>query len=296
MRIAVTGTTGQVVSAILAVAPLGVDIVALGRPDIDLSDPDSMRQPVVAARPDIIVSAAAYTAVDKAESEPDLAQVVNGVAPGVLATIARELGVPIIHLSTDYVFDGSKPGPYVEDDATGPASVYGATKLAGEIAVRAATNDSVILRTAWVYSQFGDNFVKTMLRMAQSRDEVSVVANQRGCPTSAIDIARAVIAIALRLKANASPDLRGIFHLAAPDDASWSEFADAIFTGLAARGGKAVRVKSIATQDYPTPARRPANSRLNGDRLATVYGLRLPSWGASLDATLDILLLSKDLI
>lgn len=290
VRIAVTGTTGQVVSAILAAAPSDVEIIALGRPDIDLADPDSLRQPIVAVRPDVIVSAAAYTAVDKAESEPELAQAVNGVAPGVLAAIASDLGVPVIHLSTDYVFDGSKPGPYVEDDVTGPLGVYGATKLAGEIAVRAATDDHVILRTAWVYSQFGGNFVKTMLRLAQSRDEVSVVADQRGCPTCAVDIACAVIAIARQLKDNESSALRGTFHLSAPDEASWADFATAIFAGLAARGGKTVGVNSIATRDYPTPARRPANSRLNGDRLAAAYGIRLPSWRQSLDGTLDILL------
>ena len=295
MRIVVTGTTGQIVSAILAVAPSDVKITALGRPVIDLADRDSLRAPILAARPDIIVSAAAYTAVDKAESEPDLAQAVNGVAPGVLAAVAREFGVPIIHLSTDYVFGGSKAGPYVEDDVTGPLGVYGASKLAGEAAVRAASDNHVILRTAWVYSEFGGNFVKTMLRLAESRDEVSVVADQKGCPTCAVDIARAVIAIARRLQDDASPALRGTFHLSAPDEASWAEFAGAIFAGLAARGGKAVRVLPIATSDYPTPARRPANSRLDADRLARMYGLRLPSWRTSLNTVLDTLLLSKDL-
>ncbi len=295
MRIVVTGTTGQVVSAILSATPSDVKVTALGRPDIDLADPGSLRGPIVAARPDIILSVAAYTAVDKAESEPDLAQAVNGVAPGVLAAIAHELGVPIIHLSTDYVFDGAKPEPYVEDDATGPLGVYGKSKLAGEMAVRAASDNHVILRTAWVYSEFGGNFVKTMLRLAENRDEVSVVADQRGCPTCAVDIARAVIAIARRLRDDASPTRRGTFHLSAPDDASWAEFAGAIFSGLAARAGKTVGVRAIATFDYPTPARRPVNSRLDGHRLAAVYGIKLPSWRTSLDTTLDRLLLGKDL-
>ena len=286
MRIVVTGTTGQVVSAITAVAPPDVAIIAIGRPDIDLADLDSLAGPITAARPDVIVSAGAYTAVDRAESEPELAQVINGAAPGALARIARDLDIPILHISTDYVFDGSKSSPYVEDDATGPLGVYGASKLAGEAAVRAAGDNHVILRTAWVYSPFGGNFVKTMLRLAQSRDEISVVADQVGCPTSAMDIARTVIAIAQRVATDPSPNLRGTFHLSAPDEASWADFAQAVFDGLAVRGGKTVTVNPIATSAYPTPARRPANSRLNGDRLARTYGIRLPSWRSSLDDTL----------
>ena len=289
MRIVVTGTAGQVVTAIKAAAPPGVEIIALSRPDIDLADLDSLAGPITAARPDVIVSAGAYTAVDKAESEPDIAHAVNGDAPGALARIARDLDIPIIHISTDYVFDGSKPAPYVEDDATGPLGVYGASKLAGEINVRAATSNHAILRTAWVYSPYGANFVKTMLRLAESRDELSVVADQYGCPTSATDIANAVLAIADCLHKDPSSDLRGTFHLSAPDEANWAGFAGAIFDGLAARGGKTVKVNPIPSSAYPTPAKRPANSRLNGDRLHAAYGLRLPSWREALDRTLDSL-------
>ena len=291
MRIVVTGTQGQVVTALKAA---DADVIALGRPGIDLAEPLSLRAPVRIARPDVIVSAAAYTAVDKAESEPELARKVNGEAPGELGRIAAELGVPLLHLSTDYVFDGTKDMPYVEGDPIGPVSVYGATKLIGEEGVRAATSNHVILRTAWVYSPYGANFVKTMLRLAETRDEINVVADQCGCPTYAPDIARAILAIARRAVSDPSPALRGTFHLSAPDEASWAEFAVAVFAGLASRGGKKMIVNPIPASAYPTPARRPANSRLDGTKLRAAYGIALPSWRASLDVCLDELLLSKD--
>ncbi len=287
MRILVTGTQGQVVTALKTADP---GIVTLGRPEIDLADPSSLRAPILALRPDAIVSAAAYTAVDKAESEPDIARVVNGEAPAELARIAGDLGIPILHLSTDYVFPGDKPEPYNEDDATGPVSVYGVTKLAGEQGIRAGTANHVILRTAWVYSPYGANFVKTMLRLAETRDEVGVVDDQYGCPTYAPDIAGAVLAIACRLVADPSLALRGTFHLTAPDETNWAGFAETVFAGLAARGGKKVIVNPIPTRSYPTPARRPANSRLSGAKLKAVYGMELPSWRTSLAACLDILL------
>ncbi|HVZ29419.1 MAG TPA: dTDP-4-dehydrorhamnose reductase [Asticcacaulis sp.] len=294
MRILVTGTQGQVVTALKAA---NADVIALGRPDIDLAEPGSLRAPITAARPDVMVSAAAYTAVDKAESEPDLARAINGEAPGELARIAAELGVPLLHLSTDYVFNGARSEPYAEDDATGPVSVYGATKLMGEEAIRAATPNHIILRTAWVYSPFGGNFVRTMLRLAETRDEVNVVDDQLGCPTYAPDIARAVLAIARRAVADRSPCLRGTFHLTAPDETTWAGFAQAIFAGLTARGGKKVIVNPIPSSAYPTPARRPANSRLNGKKLEAAYGIVLPSWRVSLDACLDILAgTTKDLV
>lgn len=286
MRILVTGTQGQVVTALKAA---DADVMALGRPDIDLADPKSLRGPITAARPDVIISAAAYTAVDKAESEPDLARAINGEAPGDLARIASELGVPLLHLSTDYVFDGAKPEPYVEDDATGPVSVYGATKLMGEEAIRSVMANHVILRTAWVYSPFGSNFVRTMLRLAETRDEVNVVDDQRGCPTYAPDIAKAMLTIARRVAADPSSVLRGTFHLTAPDEATWAGFAQAIFAGVATHGGKKVIVNPIPSSAYPTPARRPANSRLNGKKLEAAYGIVLPSWRVSLDACLGAL-------
>jgi dTDP-4-dehydrorhamnose reductase len=229
----------------------------------------------------VIVSAAAFTAVDKAEAERDAAFAVNQAGAAAIATAARRLDVPLIHLSTDYVFDGTKPDPYVESDPTGPTGVYGASKLAGEEAVLAAHDNVAILRTAWVYSPFGANFVKTMLRLAADRDEVSVVADQRGNPSSALDLADGIIAVAANMLASSDPARRGIFHMTGRGDASWAEFAAAIFEASAAGGGPSARVKPIGTADYPTPARRPANSRLAGDKLARAHHVRLPEWRQS---------------
>ncbi|RIY02839.1 dTDP-4-dehydrorhamnose reductase [Aureimonas flava] len=291
MRIVVTGREGQVVSALRERGPLaGVEIVALGRPELDLADPASVRRAILAAEPDAVISAAAYTAVDKAESEAELAHAVNAEGPGALAAAAAERGVPVVHLSTDYVFAGDKAGPYTEDDATGPVSVYGRTKLEGERRVAAAQPDHAILRTAWVYSPFGANFLKTMLRLAETRDAVNVVADQHGTPTSALDIADAAIAVARRLRADPDPALRGVFHLTGSGEATWADFAEAIFAERAARTGRPVAVGRIGTADYPTPARRPANSRLSGDKLARVHGIVLPDWRLSTRAVLDRLL------
>jgi dTDP-4-dehydrorhamnose reductase len=287
LRIVVTGREGQVVRSLIERgAASGHDIVALGRPDFDLTaGAEAIAAAVEAARPDAIVSAAAYTAVDKAESEPEQAYAVNTAGAEAVALAAARLGVPIVHLSTDYVFDGTKPTPYVESDPTGPTGVYGASKLEGEQAVLAAHDNAAILRTAWVYSPFGANFVKTMLRLAGDRDEVSVVGDQHGNPTSALDIADGVIAVAEKLAASSDPALRGVFHMSGTGDATWASFAEAVFAASAAAGGPAARVRAITTADYPTPARRPANSRLAGDKLATIYGVRLAEWRASLSET-----------
>lgn len=289
LRILVTGKEGQVVTALKAVSA-DHDILTVGRPEVDLAQPDSLYEAVMAAKPDVIISAAAYTAVDKAESEPELAEAINATAPGVLARAAKALNVPILHISTDYVFSGDKTDVYVETDDTGPVSVYGRTKLGGEANVAAETENHVILRTAWVYSPYGNNFVKTMLRLSETRDSLSVVADQHGCPTSALEIARALLLIAERVAVDADPRLRGVFHLTAQGEATWAQFAEAIFAGQAARGGKSVTVTPIPTSAYPTPARRPANSRLSGARLQAAYGVQLAPWQDSLDACLDILL------
>ncbi len=291
MRIAVTGKQGQVVSALLERGPVaGVEIVAVGRPELDLVDRESIRAVLSQIKPDVIVSAAAYTAVDKAESEEELAFVVNAEGPTAIAEVAKGLGIPIMHLSTDYVFAGDKQGLYVETDATGPVSVYGRSKLAGEQGIAAANPNHVILRTAWVYSPFGANFVKTMLRLAETRDALNVVADQRGSPTSALDIADAVIAIAKRLSADSDENLRGIFHLTGSGEATWADFAEAIFAGLKTKNGKIVSVGRITTADYPTPAKRPANSRLSNDKLKQTYGIVLPDWKESTKVVLDRLL------
>lgn len=291
MRIAVTGKQGQVVQAMVEQASrFGIELTTVGRPEMDLTDEESVTQALLAAKPDAIVSAAAYTAVDKAESEPDLAFAVNAVGAGAVARVAAELDVPLLHLSTDYVFDGSKATPYAEEDQTGPLSVYGASKLEGERRIALATANHAILRTAWVYSANGANFLKTMLRLAEGREQVGVVADQFGRPTSAHDIADALFRIASRLQSDPDPRLRGIFHLAAEGDASWADFAGEIFRGLEQRTGKGVTVRSISTSDYPTPAKRPRNSRLSTEKLSTTYDIRLPLWQASTSVVLDRLI------
>jgi dTDP-4-dehydrorhamnose reductase len=284
MRIAVTGREGQVVRSLIERgAAAGHDIVALGRPELDLAGPaEAIAEAIRKVEPDAVVSAAAYTAVDKAEQEPQLARAVNEEGARAVALAARALDVPLVHLSTDYVFDGVQDAPYSESDPTGPSGVYGATKLAGEQAVLAEQPNCAILRTAWVYSPFGANFVKTMLRLARDRDEVGVVSDQRGNPTSALDIADGILAVAANLVDRTDPALRGTFHMTAAGDASWAEFAEAIFTDSASLGGPSARVNAIGTGDYPTPAKRPANSRLDSSKLDRTHGVRLPDWRGSL--------------
>jgi dTDP-4-dehydrorhamnose reductase len=281
MRIAVTGSKGQVATSLLERAGLKAEVVALSRPAFDLADRATVVAGLEAARPDVVVNAAAYTAVDKAEAEEADAVRANGEGAGHVAEAAARLGVPLLHISTDYVFDGALDRAYREDDPTAPTGAYGRSKLAGEKAVAERCENSVILRTAWVYSPFGANFVRTMLRLNETRDEIGVVADQRGNPTSALDIADALIAIAARAKDDSSPTLRGVFHMTGSGEATWADFAEAIFHEAAARGRRQTRVKRIAAADYPTPARRPANSRLDNEKLSRVYGVKLPEWRQS---------------
>ncbi len=293
MRLAVTGKNGQVVSALQALAGHGLEIVALGRPELDLARPDTVFKALREAKPDVVVSAAAYTAVDKAESEPDIAFAVNRDGAKAVARAANDIGVPVIHISTDYVFDGTKTTAYVENDPTGPASVYGRSKLEGEHAVSENTKNYAILRTAWVYSEYGSNFVKTMLRLSESRDEVNVVADQFGCPTSANDIAVAIVSIAKRLATDPSAHLRGVFHMSGTGETNWAGFAKQIFAFSAKNGGKSIVVNDITTAQYPTPARRPTNSRLDCCKLEEVYGIRLPEWQTSTRAVMAALAQNK---
>lgn len=294
MRITVTGHSGQVVLSMLERAPEGVSVAALGRPELDLEQLGTIAPAIAASRPDVVINAAAFTAVDLAESEEEAARLVNGKAAGEVAKVAAALGVPVIQISTDYVFDGSLDRPYREDDQVSPISAYGRSKLEGERAVAAATANHAILRTAWVYSPFGKNFVRTMLRLAETRDEVGVVADQAGSPTSALDIADAVFAVARNLVARPRDEsLRGVFNMGAQGNAVWADVAEAIFAERATLGGAPVTVKRIATSDYPTPARRPANSRLDSSRLAQIHQVRLPEWQSSLAACVRRLLNSK---
>ncbi|MDX2275845.1 MAG: dTDP-4-dehydrorhamnose reductase [Hyphomonadaceae bacterium] len=294
MRLVVTGTQGQVARALAETQAPGMEIVAIGRPAMDLLDPASVTRAIRKAAPDVVVNAAAYTAVDDAEKEREAAFAINEAGARAVAQAAAALGAPVIQLSTDYVFDGAKAGLYVESDPTGPVSVYGASKLAGEHATAGANANHVILRCAWVYSPFGKNFVRTMLRLAETREELGVVADQRGGPTSAHDIAGACVRIALNLLMRPDEsELRGVFHLAPQGEAVWADFAEAIFAGAEARGAKGARVKRISTADYPTPAKRPANSRLDASKLAGGHGVRLPDWRQSLDICLDRLIAPK---
>jgi dTDP-4-dehydrorhamnose reductase len=256
--------------------------VALSRPAFSLEDRGSVVAGVASVRPDVVINAAAYTAVDKAESEAALAMRVNADGAGHVAEAAANVGAPLLHLSTDYVFDGTLDRPYREDDPTGPTSAYGRSKLAGERRVAELCPNSVVLRMAWVYSPFGANFVRTMLRLNETPDEVGVVADQIGNPTSAFDIADALLAIATRIRDDDSCALRGVFHISGAGDATWADLAEAVFSEAHARGRRLTRVRRIMTSDYPTPARRPANSRLDGAGLTSVYGLALPQWRASL--------------
>ncbi len=288
LRVAVTGRHGQVARSLVDWAdPAAIEIILLGRPDFDLTRPETIAEAVTAARPDVVVSAAAHTAVDLAESEPDAAFLANDIGAGLVAAAAASLKIPVVHLSTDYVFDGALDRPYREDDATGPTGVYGKSKLAGEQAVAAANADHAILRTAWVYSPFGKNFVRTMLTLAGTRPLLSVVGDQAGNPTSALDIADGVLAVARNLvERREQGDLRGVFHMTGAGRATWAEFATTIFELSRKAGGPSAEVKPISTAEYPTPARRPANSQLNCDRLEQIHGVRLPNWHGSVERCL----------
>jgi dTDP-4-dehydrorhamnose reductase len=284
MKILLLGKDGQVGWELQrALAPLG-ELRALGRAEADFSQPESLRRVVQDFGPDVIVNAAAYTAVDKAESDADTAQRVNAGAPGVLAEEAQRLGAWLVHYSTDYVFDGSKDGAYVEDDATNPLSVYGRTKCAGEEAIRAALPRHLILRTSWVFAAKGGNFAKTMLRLAKEREQLNVVGDQYGAPTSAELIADATALALYRIAgAGATADtLAGTYHLAAGGSTNWHGYAQYVLE-LAQAAGVALKtapaqVLSIPTSAYPLPAPRPSNSRLDTSRFRTTFGLELPEW------------------
>jgi dTDP-4-dehydrorhamnose reductase len=228
-----------------------------------------------------VVNAAAYTVVDQAEDEPDVAHAVNALSAGEIARAAAGAALPVIQISTDYVFDGTKTSPYVETDATGPKGAYGASKLAGEHGVAAANARHIIMRTAWVYSPFGKNFVRTMLKLAETRDELRVVGDQQGNPTSAHDIADAVLAVTAHIEAGGF-DAWGVFHFAGTGDTHWAGFAEEVFRQSAALGGPSALVTPITTAEYPTKATRPANSRLDCSRSAKVFGHSAPQWPDSL--------------
>lgn len=278
MRLLVFGRTGQVATELRALAP---EARFLGREEADLEDPAACAAAIRAAAPEAVINAAAWTAVDAAEEHRDAAFRVNAEAPAAMAAAARAVGIPLVQISTDYVFDGSGAAPRRPGDATGPLGVYGASKLAGEEAVRAAGGPHAILRTSWVFSAHGRNFVKTMLALSAARDALTVVGDQHGGPTPARAIAEACLGIARQL--SAMPEKSGTYHYAGAPDTSWAGFARAIF----AEAGRGVAVTEIPTSAYPTPAARPLNSRLDCSATEAAFGLARPDWRAALRETLD---------
>ena len=281
LKILINGKTGQVaVELQKCLAGLG-ELIVLGRDQLDLSQPEQIRAQVRAHKPDLIINAAAHTAVDQAESEPQLAFAINATAPGVFAEEAAAQGIPLIHYSTDYVFDGSKPVPYTEDDATNPLGVYGKSKLAGELAIAASGAQHLILRTSWVYSTHGKNFLLTMQRLLQERPELRVVADQIGAPTWAGTIAQSTRALLERWQAGEA-GAWGTYHLTAQGETSWFGFTQAIAAHLSAQGKTCATLEPIPASAYPTPAARPQNSRLDCSKLAREWGVTQPDWEAAL--------------
>ncbi len=276
MAVLVFGRTGQVAMELQRAG----GVTALGRAEADLTDPEACAAAIRAARPDAVINAAAYTAVDQAETEEALATVINGEAPGAMARACAGLGVPLVQISTDYVFAGDGQAPWKPDDPTAPLGAYGRSKRAGEEAVRDAGGVHAILRTSWVVSAHGRNFVRTMLRLGAERDHLTIVSDQVGGPTAAAPIAAACLAIAAELQA--SPAKTGIYHFSGAPDVSWAGFAREIF----ARSGTRCMVEDIPTSAYPTPARRPLNSRLDCRATEAAFGIARPDWRADLAAIL----------
>ncbi|WP_083759571.1 dTDP-4-dehydrorhamnose reductase [Maricaulis maris] len=281
------GTTGQVARCVLdSAGNAGLDVTALSRVNVDLADQDAIRAAIMAApEGSVVVNAAAYTAVDQAESDEASCRAINAVAPTVMAEACHKRGFIFLHISTDYVFDGSKATPYFEGDPTNPQGVYGTTKLEGEAGVREVHDKWVILRTAWVYSRYGKNFLKTMLRLGADRDSLGVVDDQRGCPTHAADIATALITLVDQLRPD---DVRfGLYHFCGRGGASWADFADHIFAVQSDRWGRRPDVNRVTSADYPTPAKRPANSMLCSDRFSSAFGFTAPTWTESVQTVVE---------
>jgi len=289
LKVLILGAGGQVGRELARARwPVGWSIDPRDRAGLDILDPAAVEAGLRDARPDLVVNAAAYTAVDRAESEPEAARAANAEAPGRIAAAAAARGAALVHVSTDYVFDGTGDRPWREDDPIRPVNVYGRTKAEGEERVRAATAAHVVLRTSWVFAAHGSNFVRTMIRLAGERSELRVVDDQRGGPTAAAAIAAAVVGVAGAIAGGARP--WGTYHFAGTPDTTWAGFAEAVFAGLAARGMARPAVVRVASAEYPTPAARPANSMLDCDRYTRVFGRPRPDWRADLAVVLDELL------
>jgi dTDP-4-dehydrorhamnose reductase len=285
MKILLIGQHGQVSQELQRNLSGQNELIVLGREQLDLAQPQLIRQQVQCLRPELIINAAAHTAVDQAESEPELAFAINATAPGILAEAAAELSVPLIHYSTDYVFDGNHAEPYRENDATNPLSVYGRSKLAGEQAIQAAGGMHLILRTSWVYSQHGKNFLLTMQRLLQERESLSIVADQIGAPTWAGTIAQTTTQLIEKWRSGQAGPW-GVYHLTALGETSWFGFASAIAAHLRSQGKNVATLQPIPSSAYPTPAQRPLNSRLDCSRLQQNWHVQLPDWQAALEQCL----------
>lgn len=285
MKVLLLGQHGQVSQELQRALQGAGELTVLGREQLDLAQPALIRQHVQNLRPELIINAAAHTAVDQAESEPELAFAINATAPGILAEAAAELGVPLIHYSTDYVFEGNHTAPYRESDATHPLSVYGRSKLAGEQAIQAVGGMHLILRTSWVYSQHGKNFLLTMQRLLQERESLSVVNDQIGAPTWAGTIAQATAQLIEQWRSGQAGPW-GVYHLTAQGETSWFGFASAIAAHLSNQGKRVATLQPIPSSAYPTPAQRPLNSRLDCSRLQQDWNVQLPDWQAALEQCL----------
>lgn len=294
MKILCIGKSGQVARALVERSDSDdLDCVCLGRPELDLLSAQSVEAALEAVQPSLVVNAAAYTNVDGAETDTSAAFALNAKAAGQLAELCRVRGLPLIHLSTDYVFDGSGDTPSRETDQTGPINAYGASKLAGEVAVTDALAEHVILRTSWVYSPFGSNFVKTMLRLAAERGEASVVDDQIGAPTSALEIADAILSIARRISDQSENAPFGTYHFAAAGHASWADVAAFIFEIYEQHHGCKIKLKRIPSSDYPTPAKRPKNSRLNTSKMTETFGVTPRDWRLAMAQTVERLMAGR---
>jgi len=286
MKILVFGKTGQLARALRGNGDERLTIISLNRDQCDLAHLDRIEFAIAREDPDAVINAAAYTAVDKAEGEPALAMALNGTAPAAISAACKQAGLPLVHVSTDYVFDGLKTEPYGESDPVAPQSVYGRSKAAGEDAVLGSGANAAIIRTSWVYSAQGSNFVRTMLSLAATRDEISVIADQVGRPTWASDLARACLAAAQALAAR-EKNASGVFHYSGAGDATWADFAEAIFAEAAKRGLPSARVRPVTTAEYPTAAKRPPNSRLDTRKIEQVLGVPVRPWRDALALCMD---------
>jgi dTDP-4-dehydrorhamnose reductase len=291
MKLLCIGKSGQIARALAERSALsGTDCVCLGRPELDLLQANTIAAALDRVQPAIVVNAAAFTAVDAAETQREAAFALNSAAVGGLSRLCAQRGIPLIHLSTDYVFDGSGEDAWRESDETKPLNAYGASKLAGEQALREALDQHIILRTAWVYSPFGNNFVKTMLKLADTQGGASVVDDQIGSPTNAFDIADTILQIAARVAAQPDPSVYGTYHYCAAGYASWADVAALIFDTYDSRHGCKIELKRIPSSDYPTPAKRPRNSRLDTDKITETFGIVPQDWRPAVTATVERLM------